>query len=183
MPRAWAGWGLCEFDQADLQMMHGTGCKFGKQLGPKGHGSEGAEMGKMRVHELAKEYGLAARVWLEPSRLKARQHGFPVVDHPFLDSFSLDVDGKSARYAELLHNLPTGLSEWAMHPALGNEESRAIDGGWRVRRTDYEFLISPEAREILQEEKIIVMDYRTIQQAWLQASRSSTSRGCARGGR
>lgn len=57
-----------------------------------------------------------------------------------------------------------------MHPALGDEESRAIDGGWRVRRTDYEFLISPEAREILRQEKIVVIDYRTIQRAWLHAS-------------
>jgi hypothetical protein len=53
-----------------------------------------------------------------------------------------------------------------VHPGLGNAESQAIDGGWRVRRTDYEFLISPEAREIVREEQIHVIDYRTLQQAW-----------------
>jgi predicted glycoside hydrolase/deacetylase ChbG (UPF0249 family) len=115
---------------------------------------------------LAEEHGLAARVWLEPGRQKMRQRNLPVVDHDFLDSFSLDLDGKSARYGQLLRELPVGLSEWAVHPGLGNAESQAIDGGWRVRRTDYEFMVSPEAREIVREEQIHVIDYRILQQAW-----------------
>jgi len=112
---------------------------------------------------LADEHGLAVRAWLEPARQKLRQQGLPVVDHDFLDSFALDLDGKAARYAQLLHDLPVGLSEWAVHPGLGNEESQAIDGGWRVRRTDYEFLTSPLAREIIEQERIHVIDYRAIQ--------------------
>jgi chitin disaccharide deacetylase len=36
----------------------------------------------------------------------------------------------------MLRDLPAGLSEWAVHPGLGDEEARAIDSGWRVRRTD-----------------------------------------------
>jgi hypothetical protein len=59
-----------------------------------------------------------------------------VTDNDFLDSFSLDIDGKAARYAQLLGDLPAGLSEWAVHPSLGNEESQAIDSGWRVRQSD-----------------------------------------------
>lgn len=119
---------------------------------------------------LAAEYSLAVRVWLEPGRQKMRQHGFPVTDNEFLDSFSLDVDGKAARYGELLGDLPAGLSEWAVHPSLGDEESQSIDGGWRVRRSDYEFVTSPQARELLQKEGIVVIDYRAIQQAWSQIS-------------
>ncbi len=53
-----------------------------------------------------------------------------------------------------------------MHPGLGDAESKAIDSGWRVRQTDLEFLTSPEAREILQRKQIIVIDYRSLQQAW-----------------
>ena len=53
-----------------------------------------------------------------------------------------------------------------MHPALGDEQSQKIDPGWRVRRTDYEFLTSPQASELLKHERIVVIDYRTIQQAW-----------------
>jgi predicted glycoside hydrolase/deacetylase ChbG (UPF0249 family) len=109
---------------------------------------------------LAAEHGLAVRVWLENGARKARRAGRPAVDHPFLDSFSLALEDKSDRYAELLRTLPVGLSEWAVHPGLGDDEARAIDPGWRVRRTDLEFLISPEAREIVRDEGIVLIDYR-----------------------
>jgi chitin disaccharide deacetylase len=130
-----------------------------------------ADGGRADIFELtvavADDYGLAVRVWLAPGRRKLRRRRLPVTDNEFLDSFSLDIDGKAARYAELLHDLPVGLSEWAVHPGLGNEESQAIDpDGWRVRRTDYEFLTSQQARELLQTEGIVVIDYKTIQQAW-----------------
>jgi chitin disaccharide deacetylase len=68
----------------------------------------------------------------------------------------------------MLRELPAGLNEWAVHPSLGNEEAQAVDGGWPVRRTDYEFLTSPQAREVLQEEDIAMIDYRTIQRIWSQ---------------
>ncbi|MEU4272598.1 glycoside hydrolase family 36 N-terminal domain-containing protein [Streptomyces sp. NPDC026092] len=44
--------------------------------------------------------------------------------------------------------------------------ARAVDDGWTVRRTDYEFLTSPQARDVLHEEGITVIDYRSIQHVW-----------------
>ncbi len=118
---------------------------------------------------LAKENGLAVRAWLEPGRLKLRRLGLPVVDNPFLDSFSLQLDGKAARYAELVRGLPVGLSEWAVHPGLGDQTAQRIEpDGWRVRRTDYEFLTSSVTRELLAQEGIVVIDYRSIQRLWSQ---------------
>ena len=117
---------------------------------------------------LAEEYRLAARVWLDPSRHMARQLGLPVVDHDFLDSFSLDVETKTSRYLQLLHELPAGLSEWAVHPGLDDTASRKIDNGWRVRHTDLEFLISPKARDAVDQEGIMIIDYRAIKDAWSQ---------------
>jgi len=122
---------------------------------------------------LAAEYGLAVRVWLEPGRQKMRQQGLPVTDNEFLDSYFLDIDDKPARYARLLRDLPAGLSEWAVHPSVGSEESQAIDNGWRRRRTDYEFLTSPQARQLIEQQGVVVIDYRPIQRAW---SRSSAPR-------
>lgn len=106
---------------------------------------------------LAKEYGLAVRVWLEPGRRKTR--GLPVVDHDFLDSFALDIDGKRARYVQLLRDLPAGLNEWAVHPGHDGD----------VRRTDHEFLVSPQARDVIREEGIVVIDYRAVQAVWASA--------------
>jgi predicted glycoside hydrolase/deacetylase ChbG (UPF0249 family) len=117
---------------------------------------------------LAVEYGLALRVWLEPGRKKMRQQGLPVIDHEFLDSYSLALDDKLARYIQLLRTLPAGLTEWAIHPSTGSPKSRTIDSGWRQRRADYQFLTSPRAREIIEQEGIAVISYRVIQQAWSQ---------------
>jgi predicted glycoside hydrolase/deacetylase ChbG (UPF0249 family) len=116
---------------------------------------------------LAQEYRLAARVWLDLGRRKARAHGKPVVDNPFLDSFSIDLHDKQASYARMLHELPPGLNEWAVHPAHGTAQWQAIEpSGWRVRESDYAFLTSPQAHETLSQEGISVIDYRSLQQAW-----------------
>ncbi|MEE1824321.1 ChbG/HpnK family deacetylase [Streptomyces sp. BE20] len=116
----------------------------------------------------AAEYSLAVRVWPEPGRRVTRGRGLPVADNDFLDGFSLGIAGKAARYAQVLRDLPAGLNEWAVHPSLGDRESQAVDCGWLVRRTDYEFLTSPQAREVLQQEGLAVIDCRTIQRAWSQ---------------
>lgn len=115
---------------------------------------------------LAGEYRLAARVWLERGRRLAQRQGLPVVDHAFLDSFSLDFETKSNRYLQLLHQLPPGLSEWAVHPGLADRAARKIDDGWKVRSTDLEFLTSREAREAVRREGIMIIDYSTIKDAW-----------------
>jgi predicted glycoside hydrolase/deacetylase ChbG (UPF0249 family) len=118
---------------------------------------------------LASEYGLAVRTWLEPAGQKLRRLGLPVLDNPFLDSFSLQLDGKAAQYAELVRGLPAGLTEWAVHPGLGDRAAQGIEPeGWQVRRTDYEFLTSSVARELVEEEGIAVIDYRSIQHVWYQ---------------
>jgi chitin disaccharide deacetylase len=80
---------------------------------------------------LADEYRLAARVWSDRGPRLARQQGLPVVDHDFLDSFSLDIETKASRYLQLLRDLPAGLSERAVHPGPGDAASREIDDGWR----------------------------------------------------
>lgn len=116
---------------------------------------------------LAAEYGLAVRIWLEPGLRTLRRRGLPALDHPFLDSFALDLDGKAAHYARLLRGLPPGFSEWAVHPGLDDAYARAADpGGWPVRSTDHAFLTSPQARDILREEGITVVDYRALQRIW-----------------
>ncbi|MGA7911102.1 MAG: polysaccharide deacetylase family protein [Candidatus Dormiibacterota bacterium] len=120
---------------------------------------------------LAEEYGLAARVWLDDGRQKVRALGKPVVDHAFLDSFTVDVDSKPETYERLLRALQPGLSEWAVHPALGTEDWQAIEpSGWRVRQSDHAFLTSDRAREVIAEEHILVIDYTLLQNAWRSLS-------------
>jgi hypothetical protein len=116
---------------------------------------------------LAREYGLALRLasqsWIE----KLQSQGFPTSDYVFLDSYLLDPVNKAARYAELLRELPVGLSEWAVHPGLDSSELLAIErDGNHVRQTDFDFLTSQRAKEIVREEGIILLDYRALQAVW-----------------
>jgi chitin disaccharide deacetylase len=116
---------------------------------------------------LAKEYGLALRMagrsWIE----KVQSQGLPANDYDFLDSYLLDPVTKAASYAELLHKLPVGLSEWAVHPGLDNPELLAIEpGGNHIRQTDFDFLTSQQAKDIVKEEGIILLDYRALQDVW-----------------
>ncbi len=118
---------------------------------------------------LAKEYGLALRVagqaWIE----KVQSQGLPANDYDFLDSYLLAPVTKAARYAELLRELPVGLSEWAVHPGLDNPELLAIEpGGNHIRQTDFDFLTSQLAKDILEQEGIILLDYRVLQDVWIE---------------
>ena len=116
---------------------------------------------------LAKEYGLALRVhgraWIE----KVQSQGLPTIDYDFLDSYMMGTVDKATRYAQLLRELPTGLSEWAVHPGLDSSELLAIEpDGNHSRQLDFEFLMSAEAREIIQQEGIMLLSYEPLQASW-----------------
>jgi predicted glycoside hydrolase/deacetylase ChbG (UPF0249 family) len=119
------------------------------------------------MFKLAREYGLALRLasqsWIE----KLQSQGFPTNDYDVLDSYLLDPVNKATRYAELLRELPVGLSEWAVHPGLDSSELLAIEpGGNHIRQTDLDFLTSQQAKDIVREEGIILLDYRALQAVW-----------------
>jgi predicted glycoside hydrolase/deacetylase ChbG (UPF0249 family) len=115
---------------------------------------------------LANEYGLALRVF-DPTRSERLQRrGLPTVDHGVVDSTRLATAGKATRFVRMLRELPTGLSEWAVHPGLGTAEARAIDGWWPKRAADLRFLVSREARETVAAEGIVLLDYRALQAIW-----------------
>jgi chitin disaccharide deacetylase len=116
---------------------------------------------------LAKEYGLALRVYGGSSIEKVQNQGLPTNDYDFLDSYHLDPATKQASYAQMLRELPEGLSEWAVHPAIANEELLAIEReDNRIRQTDFDFLMSQDAKNIVKEEGIILLDYRALQDVW-----------------
>ena len=115
---------------------------------------------------LAREYGLALRVAGDPFAATVRQRGLPVNDHNLLDSFRIATQGKAERYAHLLRDLPSGLTEWAVHPGRATPAAQALDDGCFVRQADYEFLTSPEARTLIRQEGIVLLSYRRIQEAW-----------------
>ena len=124
---------------------------------------------------LAKEYGLAVRVFDRLTGEALQRQGLPTNEHHVLDSYRLDIVGKSAWYARALRELPSGLSEWAVHPALDTPEMHAIEPqSWQARPTDFDFLISQEAREIIEQEGIVLLSYRPLQKVWQERCSSTT---------
>jgi hypothetical protein len=59
------------------------------------------------------------------------------------------------------------LSEWAVHPGLDNAELLALEPADKhERQTDYDFWMSQQAKDIVEEEGIILLDYRALQVVW-----------------
>ncbi len=123
---------------------------------------------------LASEYGLAVRVADRLLSQQLQDQGLPTVNYDLLDSFSIPTADKPACYLQMLRDLPAGLSEWAVHPGLGDAAARVVDpDGWPVRRADYDFLISPGACETIREQGIVVLSYKPLQSAWRARARPS----------
>jgi len=112
----------------------------------------------------------------DPSTGEAwRDQGLPTNEHHVVDTFKLDIVGKSAWFAKALRALPTGLSEWAAHPALDTPEIRAYEPeSWQAHPTDLDFLISQEARLIIEQEGIVLLDYKPLQKVWQERCSSTT---------
>jgi len=121
---------------------------------------------------LALEYSVPLRAYYQRFIEKMRRRGYPTNDHDLMDSYDLDTVGKAARYARMLRDLPVGLSEWAVHPGVANAELRAVEPSWRVRQTDFDFVVSQEAGAILEEEGIILVDYGALRALWNDKSRA-----------
>jgi chitin disaccharide deacetylase len=116
---------------------------------------------------LAREFGLALRVIGQPFIDKLQRQGLPTIDTDFLDSYGIDPAEKPAFLARQLRALPAGLTEWAVHPGFDEPELLAIERiPNHARQTDFDFLISPAARDIIKDEGIILLDYRALQAVW-----------------
>lgn len=119
------------------------------------------------MFRLAREYHLAQRVFGQAPMNALAARGLPCVDGNFLDSYQLDPQHKPELFAGLMRDLPAGLSEWAIHPGLDSAELDRIEPtGNHVRQADFDFLTSAYAKELIEKEGIILMDYRVIQSVW-----------------
>ena len=119
------------------------------------------------MFRLARDYGLVLRVRERSLIDRVQRQGLPANDHDFLDSYLIDTSGKAARFVQLLRDLPVGLNEWAVHPGLEDGELLAIEpGGASVRQADLDFLVSADAREVIQQEGITLLSYKPLQEVW-----------------
>jgi predicted glycoside hydrolase/deacetylase ChbG (UPF0249 family) len=117
--------------------------------------------------KLCDEFGLAMRVNNPELRAELIAAGKPANDTPIIDGYGLPVDEKNAIWAQKLRELTPGFHQWAAHVSTGDEEARAMEpGGWRVRKTDFDFFTSKEARSIVEEAGVVLVDYRDVRRLW-----------------
>ena len=124
---------------------------------------------------LAREYGLALRVNEKEYVDKVQAHRLPTTEHGVLDSGRIAPQQKGSVLADQLRNLPYGLSEWALHPGIATEELKAVTSNPRVpgvtatpegRQTDFDFITSKEAAELIDEQNITLISYKPLQELW-----------------
>ncbi len=119
------------------------------------------------MFRLAREYGMAFRVTGRDNIQKVQHQGLSCSDYDLMDIYTLDPVNKPERYARMLHELPAGLSEWAVHTGRDNSELLAMEpDGNHFRQTGFDFWTSQEANDIVTEEGIVFIDYRAIQKVW-----------------
>jgi len=122
---------------------------------------------------LCDEYGLAMRVNGPETHDRLLAQGKPANDFGIVDSYSLPVEGKSAIWAQMLRELPAGLNQWAVHVSTGDAEAQAMEPGrWPVRKSDFDFFVSPEARALIEAEGIELIDYQKIRELWANGAQA-----------
>lgn len=114
--------------------------------------------------------GLAMRTHGRGIADQLRAEGRAVVDHPVVDSYGIPVDGRMEHYLGLLRALPLGVTEWAVHPGLSNDEIRTMEPeSWAIRHGDLDVVTSDTMREAIAAEGITLITWREMQATWIDA--------------
>jgi hypothetical protein len=76
-------------------------------------------------------------------------------------------NGSRAFYTDLLKNLGPGVTNLLIHLAFDDDEMRAVTVGFEEwgaawRQADYDFFTSPECEKLLQEQRIVLVEWQEI---------------------
>lgn len=116
---------------------------------------------------LCDEFGLAMRVGVPETRDAMLAQGKPANDTTIIDGYGLPLDEKNAIWAQMLRDMEPGFHQWAVHVSTGDAEAQSMEpDAWRVRKTDFDFFDSDEARQLVAENDIVLVDYRAVQRLW-----------------
>jgi chitin disaccharide deacetylase len=97
-----------------------------------------------------------------------RRHGIHIPDNLFyipIDRFQ-SYQEKENYTSEILNGLPTGITEIYFHPTLPEKsgDSAHQESYQQVRQWDYHFLVSDRLQDILQDKRIILIDFRRLRE-------------------
>lgn len=138
----------------------------------------------MGVMQLCRDWHLSylrlAREWDVPVRTAGRRRllaagwnevvgemdrlGVLSPDH-FHTGMPRDPALRADHWREVVANLPPGVTELYVHPALDEPELRDLTPDWALRVADHEFFRGPQFQELLQAHEVRTIGYREIREA------------------
>jgi hypothetical protein len=107
-------------------------------------------------------------------RDKYAAKGLVFTDYFVHEELPQEKNGVKQFWAGILKNLKPGVTELYIHASKPTEELRAITGSWKTRGEQYEtFTHDAEIRQIVKDEKIILIGYRPLRELQRKAKKSS----------
>ena len=84
-------------------------------------------------------------------------------DYFVFDELKNESKGVQAFWLEVVKNLKPGVTELYIHAGLPNDELKAVTGSWSTRAQEFEtFTHSEEMKQLIAEQKIILIGYRPL---------------------
>ncbi len=66
-------------------------------------------------------------------------------------------------WTRIIKELKAGVTELFIHPALPNEELKAVTNSWKTRGEEYELFVNdPEFKKLLADEKVKLIGWKAI---------------------
>ncbi len=91
--------------------------------------------------------------------------GLPVLDVIDTSSYDWkDVATRKEQFINTIRNLRPGVTWFNVHPTMPTEEGKALSRNREILFSDYHILISPEVRQVIEEEGIILTTWRELKQ-------------------
>lgn len=99
-----------------------------------------------------------------PAAKQVWDAGLPVIDYLHTDSYDWKTTDKSALYIDAFKNLKPGITEMIIHATKPNDVIGVITGGRDHLYGDYNAMIDPKVKQALADEKIILTNWRELQE-------------------
>lgn len=106
-------------------------------------------------------------------RDKYAAKGLVFTDYFVHEELPQEKNGVKQFWAAILKNLKPGVTELYIHASKPTEELRAITNSWKTRAEQYEtFTHDPDIRQIVKDERIILIGYRPLRELQRKARKS-----------
>lgn len=99
--------------------------------------------------------------------LSAEKRGITIIDYLIGNAtgrIDAEYDESKEQLIKTLKNLKPGVTEIYIHPAIGNDELKAIAGSWKKRDIEYKLFSDRDVIRTMEEENIKLISWRDLHQ-------------------